>query len=147
MKTFLLSTCLLALPSLLTAHEFTAGNLVINHPVAFETPVTAKSGAGYLSVTNNGDTADKLIGVRADFPRVMLHLSSEVDGVAKMIHIDSLEIPAGESVTLSPGGYHIMFMGLDGDPLEEGETFPATLVFERAGEVDIEFNVEKRSAQ
>ena len=54
-------------------------------------------------------------------------------------------VPAGETVTLEPGGYHVMFVGLAGDPFEVGDAFPATLVFEKAGEIEVVFEVEKRN--
>ena len=60
-----------------------------------------------------------------------------------MNHVGRIEIPAGETVKLKPGGLHVMFMGLE-DPLTEGENIPATLVFENAGEVEVTFNVEAR---
>ncbi|WP_298922510.1 copper chaperone PCu(A)C [uncultured Roseobacter sp.] len=128
------------------AHEYTVGDLVIDHPRAFETAKTAKTGGGYLLVTNNGDTADRLIEVRADFPKVMLHTTEETDGIARMMHVDAIDIPAGETVALEPGGFHVMFMGLNGDPFEVGEEVPATLVFENAGEVEVMFNIEERSS-
>ena len=130
------------MPTFGLAHEYKLGDLVIDHPVARTTAATAMSGAGYLVVTNTGNTDDTLLAVRADFPRVMMHDTETVDDIATMFHIDSLVIPAGETVTFAPGGKHVMFMGLDGDPFEEGETVPATLVFEKSGEIDIEFNVE-----
>lgn len=126
-----------------TAHDYTAGDLEIAHPVAFESPKLAKAGAGFLRITNTGETDDVLLEVRADFPRVQIHTTEETDGVAKMIHVDTLAIPAGETVKLAPGGLHVMFMGL-GDPLEAGQEIPATLVFENAGEVEITFTVEPR---
>ena len=130
-------------PTLGTALEYTVGDLKIGNPVARETSLTAMSGAGYFTVTNAGDVDDVLLGVRADFPRVMMHETETVDDIVKMMHIESLIIPAGKKVIFSPGGKHIMFMGLNGDPFEEGETIPATLVFEKSGEISIEFNVEK----
>lgn len=136
----------LMLPGLAMAHDFQAGDLKISHPMSFETPISAKAGAGYMTITNEGDTADSLIEVRADFPRVMLHKSEEKDGIATMSHVDKIDIPAGGTVELVPGGFHVMFMGLDGDPLEDGETIDATLVFEKAGAVDIVFSVEPRAA-
>ncbi|RKF15032.1 copper chaperone PCu(A)C [Roseovarius spongiae] len=136
-----LAACVLAAP--LSAHEYTLGDLVIDHPVALETPKTAKSGAGYLSVTNTGEAPDRLLEVRADFPMVMLHTTEESDGVARMVHLEGIDIPAGETVTLAPSGMHVMFMGLD-NPFEVGEQVPATLVFEEAGEVDVVFEVEAR---
>lgn len=128
------------------AHDYKLGDLVIEHPMAFNTAPTAKSGGGYLTITNTGDTADRLIGVRADFPKVELHTTEEKDGVARMMHVDAIDVPAGETVMLQPGGLHVMFMGLGGDPFEVGEEIPATLIFETAGEIDIKFNIEERGA-
>ena len=112
---------LLALPA--AAHEYTAGALTVDHPMAFETPKTARVGGGYLTITNGGDSADRLVSISAEgFDEVSLHETTTDDmGVARMSHIDGLDLPAGETVTLKPGGLHIMFMGLDGDPFEEGE--------------------------
>lgn len=129
------------------AHEFTVGDLTVDHPMAFETAKTAMAGGGFLTVTNNGTEDDRLIAVRADFPKVELHTTEEQDGVAKMIHVDAVDIPAGETVALEPGGFHVMFMGLRGDPFEVGEEIPATLVFEKAGEVEVMFSVEERMTE
>lgn len=134
------------IPTFGVAHEYKVGDLTIDHPVARETTATAMSSAGYFMVTNAGTADDVLLEVRADFPRVMVHDTKVDDGVATMFHIDSMAIPAGETVMLAPGGKHVMFMGLNGDPFEVGEKIPATLVFENAGEIEIVFNVEKIEA-
>lgn len=139
-----LIAALVCLPGLAAAHDYAVGDLVIAHPVAFETPATAQSGAGYLVITNNGETADRLIQVEADFPRVMMHETKTENDVATMVHLDSIDIPAGETVEFVPGGKHVMFMGLGGDPFEIGEEINVKLVFENAGEVDVVFNVEAR---
>lgn len=129
------------------AHEFKTGDLMIGHPYAHPTAASAMAGAGYMTITNSGDTTDRLIAIEADFPRVMLHASVETDGVARMIHIDNgIELLPGQTVEFEPGGLHVMFMGLDGDPFTQGETLPATLVFERAGRLDIVFVVEPMKA-
>ncbi|WP_227270200.1 copper chaperone PCu(A)C [Roseobacter weihaiensis] len=130
----------------LVAHEFTSGTLTIDHPMAFETARTAMSAGGYMTITNSGTEADQLVGVEADFPKVMLHTTEEKDGIARMMHVHTIEIPAGETVALEPGGLHVMFMGLNGDPFEVGEEIPATLMFERAGPVEVVFKVEARGA-
>lgn len=139
-----LSLPALSLPAL--AHEYEKDGLMVDHPMAFETPKTAKIGAGYLSVTNHGKEEDALIGVVADFPMVTIHRSMQEDGMNRMEKVERIAIPAGETVELAPGGYHVMFMGLDGDPFEAGEKIPATLVFEKAGEIAVDFNVEARGA-
>ena len=78
---------------------------MIEHPYALETPATARTGAGYMSIVNHGDRPDRLIAVRADFPSVTLHVT-EVDasGVARMRALDAVEIPADGAVTLEPKG-------------------------------------------
>lgn len=139
------TAALLSLSTASFAHEFKVGDLVIDHPMAFSTAATAKSGGGFLQVTNTGDTADRLIAVKADFPRVELHTTEETDGIARMMHVEAIDIPAGETVTLKPGGFHVMFMGLNGDPFEVGEKIPATLVFEKSGEIEVMFDVEERT--
>jgi copper(I)-binding protein len=99
-----------------------------------------------MAITNAGSESDSLVAVRAEFPRVMLHVTEvDADGVARMSHVEAIEIPAGETVTLAPQGLHVMFMGLE-DPFEEGEEVPATLVFEKAGEIPVTFNVEPRAS-
>lgn len=130
-----------------SAHDYKIGDLLIAHPMAYETAPTARTAGGYMTITNMGETADRLLAVEADFPRVQLH-TTEMDGdIARMVHQeDGIAIPAGETIVLQPGGLHVMIMGLDGDPFEVGEEVPATLVFEAAGSLDILFKVEARAA-
>lgn len=136
----------LALPFPSAAHEVTAGALQIIHPMAYETAPSVKVGGGFMVIANEGEEDDALIGVKADFPKVMIHETIQQDGVARMQHVERIEIPAGETVELAPGGYHVMFMGVS-EPLKAGETFPATLVFEKAGEVQVMFHIEERTGK
>lgn len=130
------------------AHDYKVGGLTVMHPKTFETAKNANVGGGYMIIENTSDTADKLVAVHvAEIPRIGLHLSeTDANGVARMIRQDGVPIPAGETIMFKPGGLHIMFMGLGGDPFEVGEKIKATLVFETAGELDVVFNVEARSA-
>lgn len=137
-------TGLLLLPGVSTAHDYRAGNLIIAHPFALETSRSAMTGAGYLTITNTGSTDDQLLAVSADFPRVTLHRTQVENHIATMQAHERIVIPAGETVTLEPGGYHVMFMGLDGDPFEVGEEIPATLTFSNAGDIAVLFKVEPR---
>jgi copper(I)-binding protein len=133
----------LALPA--TAHEFKVGDLHIDHPVARATTPLARATGGFLTITNMGNTPDRLIGVASDFAaRSEVHLTANDNGVMRMREVDGIEIAPGATVELKPGSYHVMFMGIDG-PLSAGETRDATLVFERAGEIDVTFNVETLS--
>lgn len=139
----LVTTLFLGSLSFAHAHSVTVGTMEIIHPAIPAPPAGAKSAAGYLEIVNAGDAADRLLGVEtAIAKRAMLHATDHgADGVARMIHLDAIDIPAGGTVLLEPGGMHIMLMGLTG-PLTEGDMIPATLVFERAGRVAIEFSVD-----
>ncbi len=145
-KLILTAVAALVTSSAAFAHDYKVGGLMIMHPKAFETAKNTNVGGGYMTIENTSDTADKLLEVRvADIPRIELHLSeTDANGVARMTKQDGISIPAGEIVTLKPGGLHVMFMGLGGDPFEVGEKIEATLVFESAGELDVVFNVEAR---
>lgn len=128
----------------LAQEEFTAGGLTVNHPYIVATPRTAKSAAGYFSVTNAGPEADRLISIESD-PRGALHeTSTDANGVAKMNEVEGIELAPGESVTLRPRGMHVMFMGLT-EPFLIGATLRAKLVFEKAGPVDVTFTVQSRA--
>jgi copper(I)-binding protein len=139
---------LLALPLLIAlggapafAQEFKAGDIVIDEAWARATPKGAAVGAGYLTIHNNGATPERLTGGTADFAGVEVHEMSMDGGVMKMREVkDGLAIPAHGTVTLAPNGYHLMFAGLK-TPLAAGETVKATLNFERAGAIAVEFAV------
>ena len=139
----LFAAIVLALPLPAVAHDYSVGALTIAHPMAPETPPMARSAAGYLSITNDGTEADTLVAIESDLSPASVHRSEIVDGIATMSPVDRLAIPAGETVTLEPGGLHVMFMGLQ-EPLAAEDRIPATLVFERAGPVDVVFNIEAR---
>lgn len=130
------------------AQDYTLGGINVLKPMAFETAKNANVGGGYMTIENTTKKADTLLEVRVEaIPRVELHRSeTDENGVARMIKQEGIEIPAGETVMLQPGGLHVMFMELGGDPFELGEAINATLVFENAGEMVVDFKVEARSA-
>jgi len=119
------------------------GDLVVVSPWTRATPGGAKIAGGYLKVTNNGTSADRLIGaVTTSADRVEIHEMSMTDGVMKMRPLaDGLTIKPGETVELKPGGFHMMFMDIK-QPLKQGDTLKATLTFEKAGKVDVSFGVQ-----
>ncbi len=137
----LLAALMIAAP--VHAHGVTQGEIEIIHPNIPQPAATAQAAGGYMGVSNNGHHADRLIGVETPAAKsAMLHESSVgADGVAKMSHVEGIDLPAGETVVLEPGGYHIMLMGLT-KPLTEGEMVPATLIFEHAGRIEMEFMVD-----
>lgn len=125
------------------AHDYTIGALKVGHPWARATPRGASVGAGYLTVTNTGKTADRLVGGETDAAkRFELHKMTMDNGVMKMRPLrNGLEIKPGQTVTLKPGGYHVMLVGLR-KPLVKGEHVEATLRFEKAGTLHVYFLVE-----
>lgn len=101
----------------------------------------AKSGAVYMTIVNNGAEADRLLGVRTDAAaHAMLHQTVTEEGVTKMTMAHDVEIPAGGQLAMSPGGSHIMLMGLT-RPLKQGEAIMLKLTFEKAGEVSVSAKV------
>ncbi len=125
------------------AHGVSAGKLEIIHPNIPQPTASAKSAAGYMAIANDGTEADRLIGVETPIAKsAMLHTTEHsADGVARMMHVEALEIPAGDTIVLEPGGMHVMLMGLTG-AMVEGDMIPATLIFEHAGRVEMEFMVD-----
>ena len=135
-----LGLCRLALPA--SAHEYKLAALQIGHPWARATAPTAPSAGGFLTITNTGTTADKLITVKTPTADMAQIHEMKMDGnVMRMREVaGGLEIPPGATMTLAPGGYHVMMMGLKA-PLKQGEKVPVTLVFEKAGSIDLELDV------
>jgi periplasmic copper chaperone A len=130
------------------AEDVTAGSLKISAPWARATPKGASVGAGYMKITNTGTALDRLVsGATEISERFEVHAMSMDNGVMQMRSMDQgIEIKPGETIELKPGGYHVMFVGLK-QPLEQGQPVKATLVFEKAGKVDVTFSVEGIGAQ
>ena len=140
----LLTALMLAAP--VAAHEVSVGDLQIIHPHIPQPAASAKAAGGFMAIVNNGTEPDRLISVESNIAAKSEVHESKVDaaGVGTMEHMDFIEIPAGQTVSLEHGGYHIMFMGLSGT-LTEGELHKATLTFEKAGPVEIEFMIDPPS--
>lgn len=97
--------------------------------------------AAYVTVTNVGTAADRLTAVDAPgADSVEVHTAGIEDGIMRMRRLEGLDIPAGETVAMAPGGYHIMIIGLE-QPIAIGATIPLTLTFEEAGSVTIQVGV------
>lgn len=132
-----------AMINLVSAMEMKVGDLTIAHPTIRATAPGAKVAAGYLMIKNNGETADRVVGGKAEFAgKLELHEMKMVNQVMKMRPLSNgIELKPGETVMLAPGGNHIMFMKLDG-ALKEGEMRQVTLEFEKAGPVTLSFQVK-----
>ena len=97
-------------------------------------------GGGFLKITG-GAAADRLVSGSAGVAKAVELHTMEMDGnVMRMRQIDAIEVPAGQTIELKPGGRHIMFVGLT-KTLKNGDHFPLTLRFEKAGEVRVDVKV------
>jgi periplasmic copper chaperone A len=123
------------------AQEFKGGASLLTRR-GRATPKGAEVGDGYFVVHNHGDTPDRLTGGSADFARVEIHEMKTESGVMTMPELkNGLDIPAHGTLRFMSGGYHVMFNHLT-KPLAKGDRVKATLAFERAGGVEVEFDVE-----
>ncbi len=130
------------------AHDFRAGDLHIGHPWTRAVAARAPTAAGYMTIRNAGSAPDRLIG--AETPqagRVELHEMSMTDGIMRMRPVPGgIALPPGQEVRLAPGGLHLMLIGPQGG-FAQGARVPLTLVFERAGRVEVELAVEAAGAR
>lgn len=127
--------------------DYKLGSLEIGQPWTRATAPTAKTGGGFVTITNKGTTPDRLIAVRsAASDKVEIHEMKMDGNVMRMRELDKgIEIPPGATVELKPGGFHIMFMGLKA-PFAKDAKVPLTLVLEKAGSIDVELQVAAMGA-
>ena len=140
---FLTSVLVLALVTGAAAHDFKVGALVIDHPWSRATPKGAAVAGGYMKITNTGTTPDRLTGGTTEAAKKFeIHEMKMEGSVMKMRELSGgIEIPPGATVELKPGSYHIMMTTL-ARPFAKGDFVKASLIFEKAGKVDIEFAVD-----
>ncbi len=138
----------LAMPGAAVAADVKVGDLVISKAWTRVTPPGAKVAGGFLTITNTGKSADRLVGGSAEIAgRIEVHEMSMDGGVMKMRELaKGLEIKPGETVELKPGSYHVMFMDLKASPVE-GKSVAGTLKFENAGEAAIAYEVAPLGAK
>ncbi len=119
-----------------------SGALNLEQPWSRATPGGAKVGGGYLRITNTGTAPDRLIGGSfALAGKVEVHEMRLEGDVMRMKPVEGgLEIRPGATVELKPGGFHLMFVDLK-EPLKEGQTVKGTLLFEKAGAVEVDYAV------
>ena len=119
------------------AHEVKIGSLEITDLRTRATPPAAPAAGGFLTITNKGSEPDRLVAVSSPGAATgELHEMLMDNGVMKMRPLaNGIEIPAGATATLAPGGLHLMFITLK-EPLKEGGKLPVTLTFEKAGKID-----------
>ena len=124
------------------AAEFELKGISVSNPHLVVFGKNAKSGAGYLVISNRNPDPVILKKVTADFGKAMLH-KTDVDkkGVAKMKHLKSIAVPGNGLLKLEPGGTHIMFMNISIE-FDESRKYPVTLIFEEQGSLDIDLELK-----
>lgn len=135
------ATLALGLPALAEDHP---ADIHIHDAYARAMGGIGKSGAVFFVMHNNTDTDDRLIDARAEVAdRVELHThKADANGVMQMLHVpEGFALPAGGMHELARGGDHVMLMGLR-TALKDGDSFPLTLVFEKAGEITLDVTLD-----
>jgi periplasmic copper chaperone A len=124
------------------AADYDVGSIHISQPWARATPKGATSAAAYMTVTNNGKTPDRVNCVSSDASaECQIHSMTMDNGVMVMRPVEGgLEIKPGETVTLKPGGFHMMLLNLK-HSLEQGNSLQATLKFDSAGTVQVDYPI------
>jgi copper(I)-binding protein len=147
LKKILLLAAMLLPASYVVAHEYDAGPLHIGHPWSLELPPNAPTVAAYFSIHNNGTAPDRLTAVDSPIAGdAQLHEHVHKDGLMKMQQVHDVVIPAGGDISFAPMAYHVMLLDLnDRSKLVEGQQFPLTLHFEKAGDVTVNVSVLKQA--
>jgi copper(I)-binding protein len=126
---------------LLATAQALAADVVVTGAWARASPGNAANGAAYLTVTNPGGSVERLVAAASPVAaRAELHEMVMDGGMMRMREVPVIELAPGQSLTLAPGGLHVMLMGL-AQPLEEGSMIALTLTFERAGALTLEVPV------
>lgn len=129
------------------AHEATAKGVTILHPWARATPGGVTVGAAYLEIKTDARTSDRLVGAKSPVAgRAEIHTHIADGDVMRMQRVESLPLAPAQSRVFGPSGDHVMLLDLK-RPLEEGDSIKLTLVFEKAGEIEVEASVEPLGAK
>lgn len=123
--------------ALLIPFSASAADIAVKSPWVRASLVQSEVTAGYLEITNSGKTDDALVSASSPVAGHMeIHTMKMDGGIMQMRKLEKLDIPAGKTVTLAPGGDHLMFFELK-QTLKKGESVPITLTFKKAGEQKI----------
>src|SRR6516225_4894213 len=135
--------CVLASIALLVAATSArADDISVKQAWSRATPKGAQVAGGYLTIENHSPSPDRLISAATPAAtKIEIHEMTTLNGIMVMRPVEGgLTIPPGASVTLAPGGSHLMFIGINA-PFSEGEHIAAALMFEKAGKIDVTFDV------
>ncbi len=141
----ILSASVMSYAALAHAESFNLGALEIQDPWARASSGRAHAGAAFMTILNKGET-DRLLKAEANVSKaVELHTHIKDGDIMRMRQVEAIDITGGSKTELQPGGLHIMFIGLE-KKLSEGSSFPLTLIFEKAGQVEIQVDVQKMTS-
>jgi periplasmic copper chaperone A len=130
------------------AQEYSGGTIKISKVWTREMPAGAKVGAGFMTITNTGKEPDTLIGGSISFAgKFEVHEMSMEGGMMKMRRLEpGLVIKPGATVVLKPGSFHLMLLDVTQGP-KRGTPVKGTLIFEKAGRIEVEYGVEPIGAR
>ncbi|WP_338662400.1 copper chaperone PCu(A)C [Pararoseomonas sp. SCSIO 73927] len=132
-------------PALAAAQQPSSGGVAVEQPW-MRAAIQGGTGGAFLTLRNAGTGPDRLLSASSPAARaVELHTTVRDGDVMRMQPVQAVEVPAGGSVTLRPGGMHIMLIGL-AEAARPGATVPLTLQFERAGAVSVQLAVQAAGA-
>ena len=128
-------------------HAQTSTNTItVEQAWARATPGGARTGAAYMTLINSGASTDRLLSATTPVAdQVQFHKETEDNGVSRMREVHNVERSPGGKIIFKPSEMHMMIVGLK-QPLTEGQTFPLTLQFEKAGKIDLTIPIEKVGA-
>lgn len=138
------AAALLTATSAASAHDYKLGDLTIDQPWARAS--VAANGAAYMTISTSGSAPDQLVAAASPVAgKVELHTHIVEGDVMRMRPVKAIEVNVGEPAVLKPGGLHVMLIGLKA-PLKEGEKFPLTLTFTKAGTTTVDVAVQSAGA-
>lgn len=146
LSVLLVAVGLIIVPPAASAQSATPA-VQVEQPWARASAGPARNGVAYLTLTNDGSAADRLVaGASPVAEHVEFHTHINDAGILRMRQVDAIDLAPGEPVVFKPGGLHVMLVGLH-EPLKAGEHFPLTLSFEHGGDVTVEVTVETAGAR
>lgn len=145
-KAMVLGATLVVAAGSAAAGDAKLGDVAIQGAWARATAGQAKNGAAFMTVVNAAKQADQIVAASAPVSaKTELHTHIKDGDVMKMRQVPAIDLGAGQTVTLQPGGLHVMFIDLK-EPLKEGASFPLTLKFAKAGDVQVTVEVKAAGA-
>ncbi|MBK1718285.1 copper chaperone PCu(A)C [Thiocystis violacea] len=133
----------LALLAGITLGTQAADNITVEDPYARAVPPGQPNSAVFMAILNRGASDRALVGAESPAAKVVeLHTHVHEDGMMRMRRVERIDLPAGETVTLKPGGLHVMLIGLKGD-LQPGDSVELTLIHDDGEKIQVKAPVRR----